>query len=684
MMSFGSPPSRDNPSKQPPLRGKLPLGPGMCWVCWLTLLTLVGFIIGCGGPSKPSDSPSKPTATTPKVEEAPPVEQFVSTEPLPTVEKEFPQGDTSVPAEQGGPGFKGEGWETANPGPLGAAGAKRGGLIVSYIPSWPENLRVYGTGNNTFLNSIIEGLCYESLCGMHPETLETIPSLASHWKVSEDKMKFTFRINPLAHWSDGKPVVAEDVAATYRLIMDDTLVDPMNKVVISVMDEPKIISKYMFEVTCKEKHWRNFLTFTAMKILPAHEIKGMTGADFLKKYNFSYTATSGPYVVRQSDIQKNVGLTVSRREDYWGDSQEANKGLNNFSRIRFIVIRDGRLAFDKACKGELDFYNVNTAKWWVEEVVGDKGTSPLEQVRQGYLVAQKVFNRSPTTVQGDVFNMRNAPLDDKRVRLALAHMFDRRKLIEKFAYNEYLPLKSYYPGDAENPNNKMVEYDPKRALALLGEAGFKERDSDGVLMRNGQRLTVTLTYDEPGFLKYYTAYQETCRKVGVEIVLKQVDDAALWKSLQERTFQFAPGGLTGMLFPDPRAHWTSKMAESRGSNNFAGFNSKEADEIIAKYDKNFDVKERTVLLRELDGVVFNEHPYMLQWYLPCERVIWWNKFGRPKTVFTKYGDWREVFSTWWFDPELDAELKKARAAGSKLENIPPRELRPWDKPAAQP
>jgi len=142
---------------------------------------------------------------------------------------EHPEGDPSVPPELGGPGFTGEGWTTNNPAPLGDPSAVRGGTMLTNMPNWPENLRVYGTGSNTYFNSIVGSLCYESLCGIDPNTLEFVPNLATHWKISDDKMKFEFRINPKAHWSDGKPVTAQDVVATYRLIMDETLIDPMGR-----------------------------------------------------------------------------------------------------------------------------------------------------------------------------------------------------------------------------------------------------------------------------------------------------------------------------------------------------------------------------------------------------------------------------------------------------------------------
>ena len=180
------------------------------------------------------------------------------------IDIQFPEGDATVTAELGGPGFDGEGWTTSAPGPLGDPKAVKGGVISSNIPSWPENLRRFGTGSNTWLNYVIRGLCFESLCSTHPVTLETIPNLATHWKIFNDNMTFQFRINPKAYWSNGRPVVADDWVATYRLLNDDTLIAPMMKETIcNMMEEPKALSKYMLEVKCKEKNWRNFLAIAA-------------------------------------------------------------------------------------------------------------------------------------------------------------------------------------------------------------------------------------------------------------------------------------------------------------------------------------------------------------------------------------------------------------------------------------
>ncbi|PYS05971.1 MAG: hypothetical protein DMG12_05600, partial [Acidobacteria bacterium] len=129
--------------------------------------------------------------------------------------------DPAVPAEQGGKGFTGEGWETNTKFDLiGDPRAVKGGTIRDVIVDFPGTLRMAGPEWNTSVNYTIAGLVYESLLTLHPTTLEYMPVLATHWKIEPDKLTYRFRIDPNARYSDGTPVTAEDVVATWKFLTD--------------------------------------------------------------------------------------------------------------------------------------------------------------------------------------------------------------------------------------------------------------------------------------------------------------------------------------------------------------------------------------------------------------------------------------------------------------------------------
>src|SRR5688572_18185444 len=147
--------------------------------------------------------------------------------------------DPAVSAEQGGKGFTGAGWETNTDFDLiGDPRAVKGGAIREYIADFPSSLRMVGPGSNSDANFMIGNCLYETLLMLHPTTLGYIPSLATHWQISEDKMTYRFRINPNARFSNGEPVTADDVVASWVLSTDKTVQDPSRNAQFGKFEKP--------------------------------------------------------------------------------------------------------------------------------------------------------------------------------------------------------------------------------------------------------------------------------------------------------------------------------------------------------------------------------------------------------------------------------------------------------------
>jgi microcin C transport system substrate-binding protein len=626
----------------------------------------------CGGGSSPSGSPPGSSSSTTPTANKTNVSLDKNSYPV------FPNADAgadpAVPAEQGGKGFKGDGWETNTDFDLiGDPHALKGGTFREFLLDFPGTLRVFGPETTAF-NQDIQQIVYEPLLGLDPTTLRFIPGLATHWQTSADKMDYRFRLNPNARFSDGTPVTADDVVASWVFTMDKGLQEHQVQQMLGKFSKPVAESKYIVRVRSTELAWQNFMNFANfLYVMPARAVQGLDGVRYLKEYNFKLLPGSGPYIIRDEDVDKGRGISVRRRPDYWGQKDRANIGTGNFDEIHWIVVRDQKLQQEMLKKGDADYYYVNVSREWVEDFNFDK-------VQRGIIQKRKVYTDAPVGIQGIAFNMRREPFNDIRVRKALTLLLNRDLLIQKLFFNEYTPTTSYFPGGVyENPNNPKNAYDPQQALKLLADAGWNNRDSQGRLVRNGRPLAIEYIYADKGSERWLTIYQDDLRKVGITLNLRLISYETLLQLTSQWRFDLASMGWQAGTFPNPEVEWRSTLADVKNSFNITGFKNKRADEIFDLYAKEFDQQKRVTLLRELDGILASEYPYILEWTSGFSRVAYLNKFGHPDYYFSRIRDFRDMASLWWIDPEKERRYQQALADPSVKLEVGPLEVRYWQE-----
>ncbi|MBI3269351.1 MAG: ABC transporter substrate-binding protein [Planctomycetes bacterium] len=583
--------------------------------------------------------------------------------------------DPAVTAEQGGKGFTGEGWRTNTTYDLvGDPRAIKGGRIVRELTDFPNNLRPEGPAANTAFNYLARDLMFDGLLFLHPTTLEWAPAIATHWRSSEDGQTYWYRLNPNARWADGTPITSEDVIATWEFRVDPDLSEPSSKMTYEKFEKPVAESKYIVRVKCVTPNWRNFIYFSGMHIFQAKELRAQPVKEWLDKYNFRYMIPSGPYYGEVKDIDKDKQIiTLRRRKDYWAADHRRNVGLYNFDELTYVVISDDNIAFESLKKGDIDLYVVSRAKMWVEE-------TDFPNVQRGLVQKRKIFNEEPRGTFGIALNMSRPPFDDVRVRKAFSLLLDRKKLLDKLMYNQYLPLNSYYPaGEYENSGNPKNEYNPDEAQKLLAEAGWKEVDDKGHLLKDGKPLEVELTYDTKTFEKHLTVYQEDLANAGISATLRLVTPETRWKLMTEKNFQMTITSWGALVFPNPETSYHSRLAQEKDNNNVTGVADPRIDALCAKYDKTVEQKDRAAIIQEIDGILAQAYPYVLLWYGPYTRVLYWNKFGVPESGMPRVGDSTVYEWFWWFDPAKAAALDAAKKdAGAKLE-VGGTEVHYWEK-----
>ncbi len=590
-------------------------------------------------------------------------------------------GDASVSAADGGPGFEAiaadSGWVTRKYDFTGNPNAPKGGSLTMAFLEYPSTFRYVGKNSNYQITRIIGDLVYEKLLYYDRENLDYYPGLASHWKISEDKATYWFRIDPRARWSDGKEVTADDVVATFKLLMDKTLEDAYhNNVWAEMFEEPVKHSKYIVSLKNKKPGWRNLYEYIQMIVYPAYHLEKVDGAGFLKKYQFEMLPGTGPYVLDKAQTKEGEVVVIKRRDDYWGKVKPENAGKYNFDELRFPIVRESNLMMQKFKADELDVYIPSRAQWWYEEF----NTETNDDVKRGLTLRRKIYNYNAKGTAGLAMNTNEPPFDNIKVREAMSLLFNFEQLNDKMFFNEYVRCKSYFPnGVYEFPGNPMPTFNPEKAKQLLKEAGWEKKKGAQWLTKDGKPFELKFMSDK-SLERIFVPYQEDLKKAGINLVFNNTDGNARFKKVQAKEYSIAFQAWGGLFFPDPVANMHSKFAKTKDNTNITGMNIPEIDKLAEEYDASYDGKARVKMLQTIDSIAVAQHHYAFTWMAPyTTRIMIWNKFGYPESGFSYGEDFRDIFNYWWYDAEKAKALEEAQKDKNKTLPLGEEKIDFWKK-----
>ena len=549
--------------------------------------------------------------------------------------------------------FPPAGW-TDRPNPLASPNAVAGGEISIFAGQYPKSLNYYL--DNNVLSAEIFGAIYETLLALNPITLEYEPGLAEKWTISEDRKTFTFYLNPLARWSDGTPITAQDVQWTCATIVDPKNLTGPHKLDMERFDPPVVIDERTIRFTARDVHWKNLGAAGGFHILCRHAFEGR---DF-NKINFEFPVVSGPY--RLGKIQESLAISIERRPDWWARNALRHQGTGNFQTMKFKFFAERENAFESFKKEEIDLFPIYTSRIWVHETQGEK-------FLKNWIVKQKIYNHAPIGFQGFAMNMRRPPFDDLRTRKAMALLLDRRKMNSALMYDQYFLHRSYFEDlySAQNPcQNPEIELDKHKARELLNAAGWSVNPKTGYLEKDGKRFSFRFLTREASSETFLAIYAEDLKDAGIELIIDKKDWAAWARDMDEFNFEMTWASWSSGVFKDPEGMWSSGEADRQGGNNITGFKNPRVDALIETQKAVFDVQKRNAICREIDRIVAEAYPYVLLWNINYTRLLYWNKFGTPPTVLSKFGREDSAYWYWWSDVDALADLNDAVRFGDHL------------------
>ncbi len=449
--------------------------------------------------------------------------------------------------------------------------------------------------------SVVSGYVLESLADRDPDTLAWSPLVATRWDVSDDGLTIRFELNPAARFSDGEPLTSKDVVFSYDLIMNPRIDAPRQRVYYSMIESVVADGPHVVTFKLREPYFLGFNICAGLEVLPAHWYGQFTEDQINKSTGF--LVGSGPYRLAEKPEDWKPGegkIELVRNENFWGPEPALD-------RVVFRIIEDGNARLASFRNGEIDRLGLEA-----EQFVKLKDDAQLLDKAKLYRFASPAagYRFIGWNQQRDG---KPTPFADKRVRRAMTMLVNRQEIADVIeAKLATVASGPFHPlGDQRDPSIEPLPYDPAAAMALLKQAGYEDRDKDGVVeSAEGKPLRFKLVYPSSSASYQQMAFylRDAYASAGVVLEADPLEWTILQQRLDSREFDAITLGWGGSVESDLKQIYHSDSIEA-GGDNFISYRSPELDRIIDQARSTVDEAERLKLWQAAHRILHEDQPY---------------------------------------------------------------------------
>lgn len=514
--------------------------------------------------------------------------------------------------------------------------------------------------------SQVDGWLYAPLAQRSFDEPYTVYGLiARRMERGPDDAWLRFEIDPMATFADGQPVRAEDVRFTFDKLMAEGSLKYRTQfadVAAVTVEGPRHV-RFDF----KQPHGRTLaLDLASLPVLPEHD---WARRDFTNGGGFEQPVGSGPYRIGRIDNGRSV--TFERDPNWWAKDLPVNRGRYNFERIRIEYFGDTEVARQVLKGGGYDYNREFSATAYT---LGYNG-APLDD---GRLQRAHLAPAKPQAAQGFVFNLDKATFKDRRVRQALAMLWDFEWSNRQMMRNLYIrqqsvfsntplaarqlpdagelkllePLRGQIPHEVfehvysapVTDGSGIIRTQQLQALTLLQQAGWQP-DGDRLVNAQGEPLAFTFLNGQSGMERLLLPWKRNLAQIGVTLNIRNVDAAQYVNRLMARDYDMIVTGYPVTLSPGAELYnyFGSAAANDPGSNNLMVLKDPAVDRLIdglVRADTQADMLRHA---RALDRVLQWNYYWIPNYYPPGTSTVWWNRFGLPRTQPA----YDEGLDSWW-------------------------------------
>jgi microcin C transport system substrate-binding protein len=543
---------------------------------------------------------------------------------------------------------------------------KRGRLNVSSMGNF-DKLNPYTLKG--IPPSLMEGLLFETLTvSSEDEAATAYGGLANDIEVAPNRLSVTFRLNPAARFSNGDPVLADDVKYAFDTLTGK-LVHPKFRQYYSDVSRAVVVNDRTIRFEFKRINPELPLI---MGQLPVFSRKWGDG----KPFNQIITDTpigSGPYLVERYEVGRYI--VYKRNPNWWGRNQPTRRGMYNFDRLTVRYYKDELARMEAFKAGEFDFLYENSAKNWVRAHKG-------KQWERGEIIKKLFVHQNNSGMQGFIYNTRRPIFADVRVRKALALAMDFEWMNRQLFLDSYIRSYSYFTnselaatGKPDAAELKLLEplrakLDPavfgeapmppvttppsslrdnlRQARELLSAAGWNYRDG---ALRNakGEPFEFEMILQTKTFERVAAPFARNLEKLGIVMRYRAIDAALYQKRADSFDFDaMIDWFLTGQSPGNELYSWfNSKAAAEEGSDNRVGIRDPAVDALVERIVQADSREELVAASRALDRVLRAGWYFTPHFHSRTHRVSYRNRFGIPAVLPKYYSAEPWAVRMWW-------------------------------------
>ena len=427
------------------------------------------------------------------------------------------------------------------------------------------------------------------------EKFDYVGELASNIDRSSDGTVFTFTLHDGVKFHNGRVLTSEDVKYTLDLLFSSSFAKSASFFEGSGETKQSYIKSVVAPdaktiVVTLTKPWVGLLSnLVPVPIIPKDSYESEK----------THPVGTGPFkFLRYDNAQQVVDLEAF--PEYWD-------GPAKIQNLRVRVISDMN-----ALQAELRAGRVNIAP--MPTSLSPDAVKLLEQDPNLQVHAFPGSNVVLLTI-----NTSSPPLDNVKVRQAIAYAIDRDNMIKTLLQGFATIAHSILPeGSWAFTTGQKYSYDPTMAKKLLDEAGFKDPDGDGPRMRFDKPIVYKVSGSSIAGRNYAGVIQNYLKEVGIPVEIQTPEQNTLFDELRRGNFQitysqWVGGNQDPIFFKDLFA--TSEIpTQTRPARNRSRYSNKELDALLEEAVNTFDREKAKVLYAKIQDIVSRDVPVLPLWY----------------------------------------------------------------------